>query len=58
MNEVTYIDTDIDYENMDDLPLSDHFEWQFYQAESAETVNSVDSQDEWQVFQKIIKMIG
>ena len=47
MNEVTNIDTDIDYENMDDLPLSDHFEWQFIQTESACTAIKQDVQDEW-----------
>ena len=31
MNE--YTDLDIDYGNMDDLPLSEHFEWSFLKAE-------------------------
>jgi len=47
MNKVTYIDTDIDYEHMDDLPLSDHFEWQFYQTEQVLPDDSVDTQDKW-----------
>jgi len=24
---------DIDYEHMDDLPLSEHFEWRFFQVD-------------------------
>ncbi len=47
MNKITNIDTEIDYENMDDLPISDHFEWQFIQTESALTVIKEDMQDEW-----------
>lgn len=40
---------DIDYENMDDLPLSEHFEWHFFQVdEVAATKNVIDDQIEWQ----------
>jgi len=27
------INVDIDYEHMDDLPLSKHFEWRFFQID-------------------------
>ena len=33
MNEQANIINDIDYEHMDDLPLSDHIEWNHFQAE-------------------------
>ena len=32
MNEQGKIINDIDYEHMDDLPLSDHIEWNHLQA--------------------------
>jgi hypothetical protein len=45
MNE-QYID-DIDYEHMDDLPLSDHIEWSHYiteetASEDPEELNQID----------------
>ena len=39
---------DIDYEHMDDLPLSAHFEWRYLQEEKVETDDSNDEQNEWQ----------
>jgi len=45
----TQVDNDIDYEQMDDLPLSEHFEWHFFQVDEIVTENSSDIQiDEWQ----------
>ncbi len=40
---------DIDYENMDDLPLCEHFEWHFFQVDEEVTIseNSNDDQVEW-----------
>jgi len=42
---------DIDYEHMDDLPLSAHFEWRYFQMEKVDTDDSLDEQAEqieWQ----------
>lgn len=40
---------EIDYEIMDDLPISEHFEWRFFQVdEVVMTKNSNDDQIEWQ----------
>ena len=39
---------DIDYEHLDDLPLSDHFEWRYFQVEKVDTDDSDDEQVEWQ----------
>ncbi len=40
---------DIDYENMDDLPISEHFEWHFFQVdEVVVTKELTDEQIEWQ----------
>ena len=46
MNDQTFID--IDYEHLDDLPLSDHFEWRYFQVEKDDTADSDDGQVEWQ----------
>lgn len=48
MSEKTNVD--IDYENMDDLPLHEHFEWHFFQVddETVSTENSNVDQIEWQ----------
>ena len=41
---------DIDYEHMDDLPLSEHFEWLFFQLDDAIVTKKIDDdQVEWQV---------
>lgn len=47
MTNTTKINTDIDYENMDDLPLSGHFEWQYFQIEMVDVCPVDDQQDEW-----------
>ena len=39
---------DLDYEHLDDLPLSDHFEWRYLQVEKTDTDDSDDEQVEWQ----------
>jgi hypothetical protein len=39
---------DIDYEHMDDLPLSDHFEWRYFQEEKDDSDGSNDEQVDWQ----------
>ena len=36
------IDYDIDYEHMDDLPLSDHIEWNHLQAKKTATDDDED----------------
>ncbi len=46
MNEQAIFD--IDYENLDDLPLSDHFEWRYFQMEKIDNNNSDDEHIEWQ----------
>ena len=48
MNDQAFID--IDYEHMDDLPLSDHFEWRYFQIEKIEN-NSTDEFFEWKAVQ-------
>lgn len=45
MNE--YTDIDIDYENMDDLPLSEHFEWSFLQVEEKVSEDFEYDQLDW-----------
>ncbi|MCF6252447.1 MAG: hypothetical protein L3J75_14450 [Methylococcaceae bacterium] len=45
MNEPTEID--IDYEHIDDLPLSDHIEWNHFQIEKVCTDELNDSQSDW-----------
>lgn len=42
----TNTDTDIDYEHMDDLPIFDHIESEFFQINSS-TPAFVDDQDDW-----------
>ena len=39
---------DIDYENLDDLPITEHFEWQYFQAEEVIAKDSIDEPLEWQ----------
>ena len=39
---------DIDYEHMDDLPLSEHFEWRFFQVDEVVTKKSNDAFIKWQ----------
>lgn len=46
MTDHAYID--IDFEQMDDLPLTDHFEWRYFQLEKVETDDSNAEQVEWQ----------
>jgi len=48
----TQADIDIDYEQMDDLPLSEHFEWHLFQMDEiqTETENKNDTPiDDWQI---------
>ena len=41
---------DIDYEHMDDLPLSEHFEWRFFQVDKVVVTKKLndDHAAEWQ----------
>jgi len=43
----TEIDTDIDYEHMDDLPIFDHIESKFFQPNNTTPVFVDDYQDDW-----------
>ncbi len=49
MNDTAKINNEIDYENMDDLPLSDHFEWQYIQEQKTKMTDIIEleTQDEW-----------
>jgi len=49
MNDTTKINNEIDYENMDDLPISDHFEWQYIQEQKTimADITEEETQDEW-----------
>jgi len=49
MNDTTKKNNEIDYENMDDLPISDHFEWQFIQEQKTVMADiiEIETQDEW-----------
>ncbi len=40
--------TDIDYEQMDDLPITEHFEWHLLQIEETVNNDSTEDQSEWQ----------
>jgi len=43
-------DIDIDYEHMDDLPLSEHFEWHLFQIDEMQTENKNNIPvDDWQI---------
>ena len=42
-------DIDINYEQMDDLPLCEHFEWPYFQMDELSISESpADQQIEWQ----------
>jgi|GEM_PF-2040594 len=45
--DTTNIDTDIDYEHMDDLPIFDHVESKFFQTEKIIPAFVDDDQDDW-----------
>ncbi|MGR9117546.1 MAG: hypothetical protein ACU85E_17510 [Gammaproteobacteria bacterium] len=38
---------DEDYEDMDDLPLSDHIEWQYFNAEEDDLNELDEDEKEW-----------
>lgn len=41
---------DIDYEHMDDLPLTEHFEWRFFQVDIATRTRILnDPHNEFQI---------
>ncbi len=40
---------DIDYEQMDDLPLTEHFEWHLLQVDEVDIEKSNETSAEWQI---------
>lgn len=47
MNEPANIEIDIDYEHMDDLPLTDHIEWNHLQVEKIIDDDMENDQNDW-----------
>ncbi len=46
MTDFTVIDPDIDYEHLDDLPIYEHIESQFFNSDESAQLN-YDEPDEW-----------
>ncbi len=46
MTDFIKVDSDIDYEHLDDLPIFEHIESQFFNSDEAQPY-SYDQPDEW-----------